>query len=163
MPEPTGRKSKTQLKREMNDLQSLGDTLVALPPGYLDQLPVPEKLLEAIVAARRMNKRGALHRQRQYIGRVMREINAEPILKALESLQERDRARKARLHQIEYWRDLIITDGDEGIEHFLTSCPRADRQQLRTLLRQHRKEFADKRPTRAARQLFRYIRDFVAL
>ncbi len=83
LPEYTDKPSKSQRKREALALQDLGETLVTLKPAQLDKIPLPEKLREAVLAARQMNQRGARKRQLQYIGRLMREIDPEPIRVAL--------------------------------------------------------------------------------
>ena len=83
LPEYTDKPSKSQRKREALALQDLGETLVTLKPAQLDKMPLPEKLREAVLAARQMNQRGARKRQLQYIGRLMREIDPEPIRAAL--------------------------------------------------------------------------------
>jgi ribosome-associated protein len=82
-PEHTDKPSKSQRKREALALQDLGETLVTLKPAQLDKIPLPEELREAVLAARQMNQRGARKRQLQYIGRLMREIDPEPIRAAL--------------------------------------------------------------------------------
>jgi len=82
-PEPIDKPSKSQRKREALALQDLGEMLVDLKPAQLDKMPLPEELREAVLAARQMNQRGARKRQLQYIGRLMRELDPEPIRAAL--------------------------------------------------------------------------------
>jgi ribosome-associated protein len=83
LPEQIDKPSKSQRKREALALQDLGETLVDLKPAQLEKIPLPEKLREAVLAARQMTQRGARKRQLQYIGRLMREIDPEPIRTAL--------------------------------------------------------------------------------
>ena len=83
LPEPIDKPSKSQRKREALALQELGETLVDLKPAQLGKMPLPEELREAVLAARQMTQRGARKRQLQYIGRLMREIDPEPIRVAL--------------------------------------------------------------------------------
>ena len=83
LPEYTDKPSKSQRKRDALALQELGETLVTLKPTQLDKMPLPEELREAVLAARQMNQRGARKRQLQYIGRLMRQIDPEPIRAAL--------------------------------------------------------------------------------
>ncbi|MFO1429523.1 MAG: ribosome biogenesis factor YjgA [Candidatus Competibacteraceae bacterium] len=83
LPEYTDKPSKTQRKREALALQKLGETLVTLKPTQLAQIPMPDELREAVLAAQSMPQRGAHKRQLQYIGRLMREIDPEPIRAAL--------------------------------------------------------------------------------
>lgn len=149
--------SKTQRKREMQQLQALGESLLDLPDNELRSIPVPESLLEAIRAARRMNKRGALHRQKQYIGRIMREIDAAPIEQYMAGRDDRARLAVARFHDLERWRDRLIAAGDAALEALLTEHPDADRQHLRRLMREAASERQREAPPRAARELFRYL------
>ena len=82
-PEHIDKPTKSQRKREALALQELGETLVDLKPAQLNKMPLPEELREAVLAARQMTQHGARKRQLQYIGRLMREIDPEPIRAAL--------------------------------------------------------------------------------
>jgi ribosome-associated protein len=90
--------SKSARKREAHSLQKLGERLTTLRPDELDQLPLPERLREAIDEAKRLKQRGALHRQRQYIGKLMRDVEIEALEAALEGLTDRHNAH-ARLRR----------------------------------------------------------------
>lgn len=151
------RPSKTQLKREMHELQALGESLIKLPDSELSTLPLPEPLLAAVRDAKKMNRRGALHRQKQYIGKVMRSIDADPIREALAQKQINARAAVARFHVVEDWRDRLIRDGDSVLEKFVEEYPETDRQHIRRLIRSAIAERKRSAPPRAYRQLFRYI------
>jgi ribosome-associated protein len=151
-------KSKSQLKREAHALQDLGEQLIALKPAELDSLPLPEDLARAIRDARLM-KRGALKRQRQYIGKLMRDIDPEPIRSAMTQRQQQAVENSRRQHRIEDWRDRLIREGDDALGAALDEFPQADRQQLRQLIRQARKEAEQEKPPKTARTLFRYLRD----
>jgi len=83
---PDDEKSKSKLKREMTALQELGEVLVELSAHELERIPLPEKLYDAVVAARGMSQRGARKRQLQYIGKVMRDVDAGPIRERLAEL-----------------------------------------------------------------------------
>ncbi len=155
---PAARTSKTQRKREMLELQKLGEALVDMPERALERIELPEALREAVLAARRMTQRGAAHRQRQYIGRLMRQFDVEPIRVAVGALSESERADNARFHQLEQWREQLLRDGDPAIEAFLGQYPEADSGQLRRLVRETRRERAADRPPQAFRALFRYLR-----
>lgn len=149
--------SKSQLKRESLALQDLGAELVKLPESQLAALDLPEKLRDAIELARRITSHGAQKRQRQYIGRLMHDVDAEPIRALLEQLRGSDRVSKARFHETERWRDRLIAEGDTALAEFLERRPTADRQHLRRLVREAAQEAAAGRPPRHARELFRYI------
>lgn len=151
-------KSKSQLKREAHALQDLGELLITLKPAELDGLPLPEALARAIQDARIM-KRGALKRQRQFIGKLMRDIDPEPIRAAMALRQQQAMDSSRRQHRLEDWRDRLIREGDDVLGAALEEFPQADRQQLRQLIRQARKEAEQDRPPKSARALFRYLRD----
>ncbi len=83
-------KSRTQKKNEDRALQRLGEQLVALPPGQLETMELPEELLTAIQSARKIKSHGARRRQLQYIGAIMRHIDPQPIETALARIQAGD-------------------------------------------------------------------------
>ncbi|MGB9430523.1 MAG: ribosome biogenesis factor YjgA [Gammaproteobacteria bacterium] len=153
--------SRSQLKREVQALQKLGEELVELPDQQLAALRLPEKLHDAVVFARHIASHGALKRQRQYIGRLMCEIDPAPIRAKLEQLHSADRAAKSRFKQTERWRDRLIAEGDAALAEFLNQYPSADRQQLRQALRAAAQEAAAGRSTQHARKLFRYLQKIV--
>jgi ribosome-associated protein len=149
--------SKSQLKREMLELQDLGAELVKIPAHQLTSLELPEKLLDALELARRITSHGAQKRQRQYIGRLLRDLDAAPIRALLEQLKGTDRVSKARFQENERWRERLIGEGDAALAEFLARHPEADRQHLRRLVREAAQEAAAGKPPRHARELFRYL------
>jgi ribosome-associated protein len=153
--------SRSQHKREAEALQQLGEGLVGLPHKQLTELPLPDNLRDAIELARRLTNRGALRRQHQYIGRLMRNLDAEPIRAKLDELRGVDRVSHARFQQAERWRERLLSDGDAGLTDFLQRYPQADRAHLRRLLRQAALEAAEGRPPGGVRQLFRYLRELL--
>lgn len=156
---PEQKPSKSQLKREMLALQKLGEALIELPEHELHEIPLPDKLREAVEFARSLSKRGALYRQKQYIGKLMREIDKELVEQAVVSAQGRRMAAARHFHELESWRDKIIAEGESGIDAFMRSHPTADRQRLRTLLRQIRSPRVKDASKRAERALFRCLRE----
>ncbi len=157
MPADPARPSKTQLKREADALQALGESLIPLPDSELAAIPVPSELLDAIRSARRMTKRGALHRQKKFIGKLMRQIDAGPIRDYMQRRDDRAREAVARFHRAEQWRDRLLADGDDALGALLEAYPDADRQHLRRLMRDAAEEQRREAAPRAARQLFRYL------
>jgi len=152
------RPNKSQLKREMQELQELGAELVKLPPEKLISLELPEKLTDALALARRITSHGAQKRQRQYIGGLLRDLDdVQPIRDLLERLQGADRVSKARFQENERWRARLIAEGDTALAEFLGRHPEADSQHLRRLVREAAQEAAAGRPPRHARELFRYL------
>ncbi|MBE0510843.1 MAG: ribosome-associated protein [Gammaproteobacteria bacterium] len=151
--------SKSQLKRESEALQVLGEALVALPDSKLARIPMPERLADAVAEARRIHAHGGRKRQLQYIGKIMRSIEAEPIQQALDALENEGARQNARFHRLEQWRDRLIAEGDGLIGELLEEYPQADRQHLRQLIRNAQREQAKNQVPKSARELFRYLRE----
>jgi ribosome-associated protein len=152
--------SKSALKREMTARQALGEALCALSPRELEAIPIEDPALEAaIVQARSITSRSARRRHRQYIGKLMRAVDPEPLQAALDGLHQQRAASAAQHHELEALRDELIERGDDGLPTVLERFPGADRQHLRQLLRQAQREKAGERPPAAARKLFRYLRE----
>ena len=153
------RPSRSQLKREAEALQDLGLALVELPQGKLDRIELPDKLREAIDLARRITAHGGKRRQMQYIGKLMRSFDAEPVRAQLEAFQQADRRAAQRFQQLEALRDQLLAEGDDALGAILERYPHADRQHLRQLIRQAQQERDKNKPPAAARVLFRYLRE----
>lgn len=152
--------SKTRLKQLSHELQRLGEAAAALPDSRLDGLPVPENLLDAIRAYRGTKSHEGRRRQMQYIGKLMRRIDVEPLREAVAESQL-GRAKDAlALHRAERWRAELVAD-DDAATRFLAEHPGSDAQQLRSLTRAARKDAAltpEKRNGRAYRELFQLIK-----
>jgi ribosome-associated protein len=152
------RPNKSQLKREMQELQELGVELVKLPADKLAELDLPEKLADAIELARRITSHGAQKRQRQFIAGLLSKLDdVQPIRDYLERMSGADRVSKARFQENERWRTRLIEEGDTALAEFLERHPQADRQHLRRLVRDAQQEAAAGRPPRHFRELFRYL------
>lgn len=153
--------SKSQLKRDAHSLTELGKKLVQLDKGSLAKIPLPENLLDAINSARNIRQHGALKRQLQYIGKLMRKIDPEPIQAAYEAATNHYRADTQRLHAIENWRDRLLGEGDNVLGELLKQFPDADRQHLRQLMRSANREHHQNKAPRAARELFQYLKSLL--
>ena len=151
--------SKSQLKRESHALTDLGKELVELPQNKLDKIPLDDNLLDAINLARRIKERGGKKRQLQYIGKLLRKIDADPIIAAMDQLKSEHLQENAKLHRLEQWRDRLIEEGDKALGELLAENPDADRQHLRQLLRNAQREKKQNKPPKSARELFKYLRD----
>jgi ribosome-associated protein len=152
------RPSKTQRKKDMHALQSLGEKLVALNPDRLAQVDMPEELRDAVAEAQRIRSHEGRRRQMQYIGRLMREVDPEPIREKLAGWEGQSREYNAREHEIGAWRDRLIED-DGAFTELSTRWPRADLQRLRALVRSARADKTAGRAPRHYRDLFRALRD----
>jgi ribosome-associated protein len=152
------RASKTQRKKDMQALQELGAALVDLSSEQLARIELPEDLRDAIMAARRLRQHEARRRQLQYIGRLMRGVEAEEIAARLADIQGESDAAKAEFHALERWRARLLED-DEALTEWLAAHPGGDAQLVRQLVRNARREAAEGRPPKSSRALFRLLRD----
>jgi len=152
----TGQPSKTQRKAEMDALQALGEALLEVGPERLAELVLPETLVEALEAARRIKQREARRRQLQFIGRLMRNIDAAPIRSRLAQWAQTPTSEKARLHAVQRWRERLLSEA-EGLEALCAERPSADKQRLAALVESVRAERAHGQPPRAYRELFRVL------
>ena len=151
--------SKTKKKQQVEELQKLGAALVELPAVQLDALGLPAVLLSAVRDAQRFTSHEARRRQVQYIGKVMRKIDPEPVRAAVAAITSQSATARARQKRLEQWRERLIAD-DAALTAFAGEHAGADLQGMRTLIRNARKEIAESKPPRAQRELFRVLRDF---
>ncbi|HTE43562.1 MAG TPA: ribosome biogenesis factor YjgA [Steroidobacteraceae bacterium] len=152
--------SKSLLKRQSHDLQTLGEALIELPQNELDAVPLPEILRDAVELARRITAHGGLSRQKQYIGKLMRKVDPEPIRAAIDARRERDRVSVRQFQSLERWRARLI-DESASLQEFIDLYPSADRALLSRLIAQAQHEQSQKKPPKAARELFGVIESIV--
>jgi ribosome-associated protein len=152
--------SKTRRKREMHELQALGAELVDLNDDQLSSMRLPEPLRDAVLDARRMSRHEARRRQLQFIGKIMRSVDAGPIREQLAAWKAVSRAHTARLHLIERWRARLLED-EQAIAELLREHPRADATRLRTLVRNAKREQAAGQPPKSFRALFRLLSEII--
>lgn len=150
--------SKTQRKAAMHELQAMGEELIELSNAKLAQLNLPEVLLDAVKQAQRITSNSATARQKQYIGRLMREIDTAPIVDQLSRWKGTHTEENAHFHQLEKLRARLLED-DSALSGYLAEHPEADSQQIRTLIRNARKEAAAGKPPKSSRELFRVLRE----
>jgi ribosome-associated protein len=154
------RVSKTRIKREMHARQDIGEALVELPQARLDELDLPERLRDAVLHARTISKFGALRRQLQYIGRLMRDVDASAIEARLEAWNGQSRQAAVHLHQLERWRERLVAD-DGAMEELLGAYPGADAPRLRALVRNARREQALGKAPASFRELFQELKSII--
>jgi ribosome-associated protein len=152
--------SKTQLKKQMSDLQNLGAELVELSEDRLASLALPESLLDAVLEARRVTKFEARRRQMQYIGKLMRHVDPEPIRTRLDAWNSVTRGHIALLQRSERWRDRLLSEAD-AITQFASEYPLTDLQQLRVLVLDTQREREMVKPPKNYRALFQFVRRIV--
>ena len=145
----------------MHALQELGEELVALDPKRLAMLELPEQLADAIALARSLTRHEARRRQLQYVGRLMRGVDAEPLRAALARWAHGHDRERARFALVERWRDRLLHEAD-GVESFVAAFPAASRDRFVQLVAEARDERARGRPPHKSRTLFREIERIVA-
>lgn len=155
--------SKSQRKREAHALQALGGQLVGLSAAQLEKMSasLPPDLLEAVRFARGLHQRGARKRQLQYIGKLMRSIDTEPIEQALHALTAADAGTKRRERYIERLCEAALSGEQQPIEAFFDDHAEADRQHIRQLIRNAIREQRQNKPPKSRRLLFRYLRELL--
>ena len=150
--------SKTKRKQEMTALQSLAAKLVDLPESQIAEMPLDEKLRDAVLDAKRITSHEAKRRQMQYVGKLMRGIDPAPLRERLEAITGHSARAAAQHRRLEGWRERLLGN-DEALTAFAAEHPGADLQALRTLIRNARKEQKEAKPPRAYRELFRLIKE----
>jgi ribosome-associated protein len=148
--EETGPPSKTQLKAEADEKQALGEALLTLRADLMARLDLPDKLLDALAEAKKITNFEGKRRQMQFIGKLMRPLDAGPIREAINEQQSGSAQLTLQLHLAEQWRDKLIAS-DDALGDWLTAYPATDSQQLRTLIRQARKDAKPEKPGEAPR------------
>ncbi len=158
------RPSKSQLKRDMTALQKLGEILVEAPRDRVKKVPMPEDVLDAILACQQITSHEGRRRQMQYVGKKMRtldEAEVAVIQKAVDSWRGASKAETAALHAIERQREKLLAD-DAALTELRDRHPGIDVQQLRTLIRNARKEQAEHKPPKAYREIFQILKSLQA-
>lgn len=153
--------SKTQRKKAVHALQDLGVELVELPEERLAAIELPERLRDAVMEARHITAHEARRRQMQYIGKIMRKVDAEPIRAALDAWRAKSDGHTALHKSIERWRVRLLSD-DAALAELLIEFPRADILRLGALIRGTSRERATKQPPRSYRELYQALRALLA-
>jgi ribosome-associated protein len=156
-PEPP---SKTKRKQEMHALQDIGEQLVGLNKDRLAQINLPETLLDAVIEAKRLTGHEARRRQMQYLGKLMRSVDEEPIRAKLDEWNNVTRVQAAKFHLLERWRERLLTE-EQALSDLVAEYARADIQQIRTLIRNAQKEAANGKPPKSSRALFKLLREMI--
>jgi ribosome-associated protein len=155
---PEERPSKSQLKREMHALQQLGETLIAMKPGERARFALSDDLERAIDETARINTREARRRHMQYVGKLMRKEDLTALHAEFDAIDKERFQRDHAFHRLEKWRDRLIDEGDDAVDHYMQDHPDADRQTLRQLVRNAQREREQQKPPVSARKLFKHLR-----
>jgi len=152
--------SKTKRKHEMQALQDLGVELAALDPKRLALLDLPERLVDAITLARSITRHEAKRRQMQYIGRLMRDIDAEPLRNTLGAWAQGPQREREQFARLERWRECVLTERD-GLQRFVAAYPATDVEVLTRLIDDARTDRDRGAPPRKSRALFRELKRII--
>ncbi len=155
------RRSKSARKRESASLQELGVKLSALPDQEIKALDLPDSLFVALRDLRRLPSHGAQIRQRQYIGKLMRDIDPQPVLAKLAERKQRHDLEIRHFQEIERWRDRLLSEPSTAIDELLQDHPQADRARLAKLLEKAERERLEQRSPVGARELFAFLRQLL--
>jgi len=156
-----GRPSRGARKREASSLQELGVKLSALPDQEIKELQLPDNLFIALCDLKRLPSHGAQLRQRQYIGRLMRGIDPQPILQKLAEKKLRHDSEIRHFQRIERWRDRLLSEPQPAVADLLREHPGVDRAALMRLLDKAERERRDQRSPAGARELFAFLRQLL--
>ena len=152
--------SKTQRKKAVHELQGLGEELVELSEERLAAVEMPERLRDAVMAARRITAHEARRRQMQYIGKLMRKVDAEPIRTAIDAARSQSVGRTAAHKRIEAWRERLLAN-DAALMELLRAFPQADIQRLGELIRGTSHEREAHQPPHNYRELYQALRALI--
>ena len=149
--------SKTQIKNEMNERQALGMQLTKLAPDTLKKIGLSEELLEAVLFYKKITANGALKRQAQFIGRLMRDTDPEPIQAYLNKLKGDNAEHNAAMQRLELLRERLV-ESDDALTELISDKPELPISELRTLIRNARREKEQNKPPKAFRELFQLLK-----
>ncbi|MCG7575622.1 MULTISPECIES: ribosome biogenesis factor YjgA [unclassified Halomonas] len=161
--EQVERPSKSQLKREMHALQALGETLIAMNSTERSRFPLSDDMLRAIDETARIRSHEGRRRHMQYVGKLIRKEDLTAIQGVFDAIEQEKEQRDHAFHRLEKWRDRMIDEGDDAVDLFMVDYPNADRQALRQLVRNARKEREQGKPPTSSRKLFKHLRETLAL
>jgi len=153
--------SKTQRKKNCDDVLHLGEQMLTLSKEDLSQMQMQDSLRHAIEEAQRIKSHGALKRQKHFIAKIMRSMDTEVLSRQLQRILHKHDIHSATFKRMEKWRDAMLEGGDKSINDFIEQYPQADRHHLRQLVRNTKKEQQSNKPPTSYRQIFKYIREVV--
>lgn len=152
--------SKSEIKRDAEHLKKLGESLINLTPSNLAKIPLDDNLRDAIELAQRLRLE-ARRRQIQYVGKLLRNLDPDPIQEALDKVENRHNQQLALLQKLEQTRDQLIEQGDAAVNALVDEYPNLDRQHLRNLVRMAQKEKATNKPPKNYREIFQYLKSMI--
>jgi len=154
--------SRSQKKRDAEAAQALGERLLELSNKQLQSLNLPESLVDAVQEAKSIKAHGGHKRQLQFIGKLMREMDADPLVSYFEQLDNKNYQQNAKFKQMENWRDQLVNGGNQVVEEFQAEFPSVDSQKLRQLIRNANNVKNEKLATKSKRAIFQYVKEIIA-
>ena len=159
MTDYTEDKSRTEIKNEANDLQALGERLISLSNTQLSGIDIPEELKEAVQAAKTFTSHKAKRRQRQFIGALMRQIEPEPVIKAINAIEGGISLKSSKLGILKQLHKDLLSGNSTTIDAILSEHPEVDRQRLNQLVRNAKKEQSEVKKQKSAANLLKYLKE----
>ena len=159
--DPDDGPSKSELKRQMTERQNLAEVLAALSSDALQSIPMDEAIKDVIAETPKIKSFEGIRRHKQYLGKLMRfldEAELEAIQKRLDAIQGVSKAETAKLHMLENYRDRLLAD-DNALTKLIEQFPDMDIQNMRTLIRNARKERESNKPPKSYREIFQALKD----
>lgn len=154
--------SKSERKREAERITQLGKTISELGEPDIRRLPLDDAVLDAVLTLRSITTRGARKRQLLYLGKLLRKSDLGELERGLAQLQQAAKTANQHFHAVEAWRDQLLQDGPDALSEFVRQYPECDRQRLRQLLRNARREQELNKPPKSSRELFKHLRDIMS-
>lgn len=152
------RPNKSQIKRDIAVIHDMCEEITQLAPAQIARLGLPDHVLVAVSEATKMPLKSARKRQMKFITGLMRKIDVEPIQEALDKIKAKSAHASRELHQLERWRERLLSDDKQALTDLLNKYPSGDVQQLRQLIRSAKKEISLGQPVKSSRLLFKYLR-----
>ena len=152
------RPNKTRIKKDLEALFALGETMAGLSPAHLDSLELPDNIHKAVLDVARLPHTGARKRSLKYIAGQLHKIDISPIQEKLARIQSKSAHAVREHHLAEKWRDRLIQEGHDALTDLLDEQPAADAQQIRQLLRNAKKEAETGKPPKSSRLLYRHLK-----
>lgn len=153
------RPNKTRIKRECDHLLDIGDEILKLKPEEIDSLELPTDLEAAVQTALKIKSRSGLKRQRQYIGKLLRNIESDDLESRLRKIQHRHDTNTAQFKRLERWRDDLIENNKATLNEIIEQYPDIDRQHINQLIRRAHQEQKQSKAPASSRKLFKYLRE----
>lgn len=151
--------SKSQRKRDANELLDLAKKLISMPESRLKRMPMDDHLREEVEFARNIRSHGARKRQLMTVGKMLRKRDTDELADSINGIDQKNRKVNARFHHIEAWRDRLVEGNDQDLSELLDQSPAINVQTLRQLIRNAKKEAKLGKPPAASRKLFKLLRE----